>query len=117
MERILIYMSVLAAITVCELVIAVASGNVHILKDAMIAALLVAGLWASLKAAQFSIGKPELGGFDYRRVNIIVAFGNCIYVQCTALFQGLESHHHIIEHFGRIVPRISVLLHILTLPT
>ena len=41
------YMGFLAAITVCELFIALATGNVHILKDALVVALLVAGLWAS----------------------------------------------------------------------
>ena len=41
------FMSVMAAATVCELAIALTTGNVHILKDAMIVLLLVVGLWAS----------------------------------------------------------------------
>jgi len=47
MERLFVFMSVMAAATVCELAVALTTGNVHILKDAMIVLLLVVGLWAS----------------------------------------------------------------------
>jgi Co/Zn/Cd efflux system component len=81
MENIVIFGISLAALSVCEGIIGANTQNVHIIRDFMIAALLVLALYISNRAIQVSKNQPDSTfTFGYRRMNILAAFCNCIYI-------------------------------------
>lgn len=98
--NLLAFIQAFAGIAILEILVGLATGNVHVLKDFLVAALLLLALYASHEAQvretqdsckQYSFGK--------RRLTLLSAMGNCIYLQCLELFNFLEAVHHIIEHF------------------
>jgi Co/Zn/Cd efflux system component len=75
-------------------------GNVHIVRDFLTSLLMVGSLILSYESAQSSRAKKSAEQtYGSRRLNIIAAFVNCVYIQCTVLFSLLETLHHIIEHW------------------
>lgn len=62
--------------------------------------LLVCALYVSNKALTISKQVADSSyTLGYRRINILAAFCNCIYIQCMELFTLLETIHHLIEHW------------------
>lgn len=61
---------------------------------------MVGSLVLSYESAKNSRKKrtPEQT-YGNRRLNIIAAFVNTVYIQCTVLFTFLETLHHMIEHW------------------
>lgn len=72
----------------------------HILRDFLITMLLLASVAVSYKALSVSGQKPDATyTLGYRRMDLLAAFCNCVYIQCMELFELLETFHHMIEHW------------------
>ena len=94
------YTIVLIAFAVLEGLIGFWLGNVHIIRD-FLTSLLMAGALIFSYESLVNARKKKNAERTYgnRRLNVISAFVNMVYIQCTVLFAFLETAHHMIEHW------------------
>ena len=98
MIKILIY--ALTALSIMECLVGLFTQNVHILRDFLVTVLLLASIIISQKALQQSSAQADSKfTLGYRRMDLLAAFCNCVYIQCMELFEFLETFHHMIEHW------------------
>ena len=96
--KLLVYAFV--ALTTLECVIGLYTQNCHILRDFMLTFMLFASCYMSEQALDLSLKNADnLYTMGYKRLDLLAAYCNCIYIQCMELFDLLETFHHIIEHW------------------
>jgi len=81
MENIVLFGLAQACLSVFEAIVGAGTQNVHIIRDFMLQFLLVCALFVSHKALTVSKESPSPSyTLGYRRINILAAFCNCIYI-------------------------------------
>jgi Co/Zn/Cd efflux system component len=69
------------------------------IKDFVTSGLLTASIYISMKANEAAQTKQDVQyTYGYARFNILAAFSNMVYIECTVLFNFLDLIHHVIEH-------------------
>lgn len=98
--QVITYTMVLIAFAVLEGLIGFWLGNVHVIRDFLTSLLMTGALILSYESVINSRKKKNAEHtFGNRRLNVISAFVNMVYIQCTVLFAFLETFHHMIEHW------------------
>ena len=94
--------TLVALIVVCliEAIIGFTHHNGYIIRDFLLSAIMIASIMISQRALQLSRKKRNHEyNFGYRRMNILAAFVNMVYILVMGVFGALETVEHMIEHW------------------
>lgn len=103
LESIVIYAAILSLVALMEVITGFVRSNVHIIRDFILSALIIASIVFSYKMSQMARNKSDSSfSLGYTRLNLLAAFVNTVQILCHCLFSYLDIIHHVIEHWESI---------------
>ena len=99
-ESIIPSVIILSIFSAIEAIIGFTHHNAHIIRDFLTSGLMITSMLISYRAIQLSRRKRNHEyNFGYRRMNILAAFINMVFIICKSLFGFLDTLHHVCEHW------------------
>jgi Co/Zn/Cd efflux system component len=96
-EKLVMAFSVMCAF---EFIMGIITRHFPMFIDCLMTLMLIGTIYFSYKALDMSNqGADSTYTLGYKRLDLLAAYCNCIYLQCMKLFDLLETFHHLIEHW------------------